>query len=640
MKIIKLNTFGLNAVSLNRVGLRKANKTSVIVDRYEDFFATAANMLTISNMKQDSISSLLMYGGCTQKGTPSPSNPIDITSNVGSVKYERLSNNMLNVKDSNIVLGKYLNNSGEEVSSSANFYINHCIPVKANTVYTASFSTAIGYFSFMEYDKDLVFIKRTLVGGGTSSRITSVNHTMGENTAYVVVGSNPTSAQVTKDYVLSIEWMFNEGSSALPYDDYREGLHITDFDSMRIGSKNLNEGVLEQKGYTSTGGVSSSTTFCGSLCKIKVREGQKYTVSFGDFPDGASGVFVNTWLTDGTWNMRQAISSTGKLTYTIPAGVGEVNFTLYKTGGITIGPDSWLQVELGSEVTSYEPYALYSEAFAEMLLSVGDNVDTQDLVTGVVTRNVGIKVFDGSERISLSSGTFNFGVEDKLKKGTTIWCSHYPYTSASASTAADKTIKSYSSVNIGFKDADYATTEEFEEFLRLQYVKGTPVIVVYPLAEPITETVEPVVLKNDAGNVTFIRNTSVSSLQFDVACQVKEEEQNKLIKFYLQRCPLKGGELEEYTAEEGMTWVEFCRSDYNTDEWYAYNQDEGEADDYVETFYTSQGIGWDALEEWGWITSDENIWVDGRETYKDVIIPNHIYYEQSDQYGGIGGGGI
>ena len=112
-------------------------------------------------------------------------------------------------------------------------------------------------------------------------------------------------------------------------------------------------------------------------------------------------------------------------------------------------------------------------------------------------------------------------------------------------------------------------------------------------------------------------------------------EQPKEIKFYLQRCHLQGGELQEYTAEEGMTWAEFCDSDYNTDGWYAYDPETDE-DDSVETFYES---GFAGAAEWGWIATEDHTGGDYREKRNNKIIPNHTYYEQFDSDAGISGGG-
>lgn len=516
----------------------------------DKILVSGLDRIEINSAKVNSIESLKVSGGAEQNGTPVPTAPVHILTNKGALRYGNIGTNLLNVNTANLVLNKYLNNAGEETASAANFYVAQFIPVKAGVAYTASFSKAIGYFSYMEYDENFVFIKRTLVGGGTSASITSSTYIMGADTAYVVVGSNPTSAQVTADDVMAINWMFNEGETALPYEPYNAGLVLDGEDTVSVRSKNLNEGTLDHIGFTSTGGTSTSTTFCGTSCKIKVREGQIYTVSFGNFSEGASGVFVNTWKTDGSWNMRQAISSNGKLTYTIPEGVGYVNFTLYKTGGIVIEENSWMQVELGSEATDYVPYAFYGSAEAELLLSVGDYADTQNVINGEIVRKVGIKVFDGTERVSISSGTFNYGINDKLKSGVKILCTHYPFTSASASTAPDKTIKSYSSVNIGFKDSSFTTVAEFAEYLAQQYAKGTPVIVLYPLAEDTKETVQAQPLSNSNGNFIIARTAEIDGLSMEAILDNEPD-----IKFFVDN--------SAYKAKEGMTFEEWINSPYS-----------------------------------------------------------------------------
>lgn len=612
-----LNSLLLNSVLLN--GAKALGKGKGIL--YEPITLEGYDSIVMTDAKANSISSLRLMGGADSSYplTPTPSAPIAIPSNSGEVRYAPTTANLLDVEPNSIVLGKYINNQGAEVGSNANFYIAQFIKVNAGGIYTASFSTGIGYFSFMEYDENFVFIKRTLVGGGISASITSCTHTMGSTTAYLVVGSNPTSSEVTNDFVMGINWMFNEGDTALPYVPYEASLVADSEDAVQVCSKNLNLGTLEHQGYASTGGVSTSTTFCGTLHKIRTKAGDKFTVSYGNLPDGASGVFINTWKTDGSWNARQAISASGKLTYTIPDNVGWVNFTIYKTGGITIADDSWMQVEIGTEATEYVPARQHGSATATTLYSIGDYIDEQDIVTGVITRKVGVKVFDGTEKLAISSGTFNFGIDDKLKKSSPVFCTHYPYTSVSASSAPDKTIKSYASQNIGFKDADYATVAEFSEFLAQEYAKGTPVIVVYPLIEERTESVAPQKVGNVVGDNTIVRNSGIGSLPMEVTYLKKKEEQSGgLITFTIEGV--------EYQAEEGMTWRVWCESIYNTDWFYittGSNIGGGSDYNFTNEFITDGSGG--AWTNKGIFKQDKDLVGNCSESPEDVIIANYPY---------------
>lgn len=410
--------------------------------------------------------------------------------------------------------------------------------------------------------------------------------------------------------------------------------------------KNLNVGAFDSVGYTSSGGESSSSTFVGTLWKIPCSAGEKYTVSFGGFTtSGISGVFINTWKTDGTFNTRQAISSSGVTTYTIPEGVGKVNFTLYKAGGATIDDGAWMQVERGDTATTYEPahfgwhtdgtpevlwiddgnkfppnavadvrypvsgsgsgscvvscdvnngsnvlaveahyykadgtqinyYTLSSyddtthrmyKSFAlpntaayvsierkaaystatvtdlklsmgstltpyvqptgvasvENLLAVGDYADTQEIISGAVTRNVGIKVFDGTETIGTSNACFTIAISDRVESKTALLCSHFPYSTKTSAQTDDMTVISFSSTKIGFRYDACADKTAFAAFLAAQYAAGTPVIVVYPLATETTEQTTAHALHTAEGTNTVSVTANVSPIQLEVEYAAK-----------------------------------------------------------------------------------------------------------------------
>lgn len=589
----------LNTCWMNKVGVRKGG--NVIKETYEELCGIGTDTYDFVDAKCKGLTKLEVNGGCTQSGKPTPSTPIDIITNRGALKYKALGNNLLDSSERVIVVGKYLNNSGEVSSSPANCYFDVFVPVKASTAYTLSTSISLNYSNFMEYDANFVFIKRTLYGSGASSPAgKSTTHTMGETTAYVKVGSNISGATLKVSDVQDIKWMFSEGSTSKTYEAYRGGLVAIGSDTVRVGSKNLNEGVLEQKGYASTGGTSVSTTFCGTLCKIPVKAGQKYTVSFGNFSDGVSGVFVNTWKTDGSWNMRQAISSSGKLNYTIPDGVGEVNFTLYKTGGITIDDDSWMQVEYGNEATEYQPYELKDLKELELLLSVGDYVDVQDLVNGIVTRKVGVKVFDGTES-GWSKGTnadtdgnavFYFTLDDRANMDTSLklMSSHYSFrgTVSYSNLKAGEMSITQTTRNVYFDGEGFSSLDEWKSYLTEQYKKGTPVIVVYPLASDVVES-GMAKLQSNSGNSQILRSCEISGLEMNV-CYLQKVEK-----------PQGGGGLitfsvdgTEYQAEEGMTWEQWCNSEYNVDGYYIDSEGmSGGGSNYILPFdgYVTDGSG-------------------------------------------------
>lgn len=171
--------------------------------------------------------------------------------------------------------------------------------------------------------------------------------------------------------------------------------------------------------------------------------------------------------------------------------------------------------------------SLSNTATAEMLLKVSTYQDIQEVIAGRVTRNVGIKVLTGDN------------TKDGLW-GTSAGASNlYSLTIANSST--DNTFSpisthfvgvlgnvGYASIQDGqfkhgsnsntyfFKDTNSENVTEFKAFLATQYAAGTPVIVVYPLSTPTTETVTGQHLTTQEGNNTIsITQASINNLELE-----------------------------------------------------------------------------------------------------------------------------
>lgn len=114
--------------------------------------------------------------------------------------------NLLRMIPDNVVLNKYINNSGQVQNSDPNFYYSTFIPVGAFDTLTLTCSESLNYVSFMEYDADGDFIKRTLYGGtGSSAAGKTVTHTVGATTTAILWGANPNGVKVTAD-ILRWKW--------------------------------------------------------------------------------------------------------------------------------------------------------------------------------------------------------------------------------------------------------------------------------------------------------------------------------------------------------------------------------------------------------------------------------------------------
>lgn len=190
------------------------------------------------------------------------------------------------------------------------------------------------------------------------------------------------------------------------------------------------------------------------------------------------------------------------------------------TGAFTAGADiDDLEIYTDGTVETIKD-SLNNTATAEILLKVGDYQDVQSIIDGVVTRNVGVKVLDGTEdgwtKTNNSFGNTSLFTDKKTEKST-LFCSHFQYNTGSTSAIPDGCIGAASGTkNIYFRNNALSTVGDWEQWLADQYAAGTPVIVVYPLATTTTESVAGQPLQVQAGdNVLEITQASLTGLELE-----------------------------------------------------------------------------------------------------------------------------
>ena len=342
--------------------------------------------------------SLTAYGWTEQDWTPTPDTPVDIVCNNGAIKFWILSKNLLDMSESNIILGKYINNSWGVAESSFNFYNSKYIPVKPSTTYTWSTSAIVSYLSIMEYNSNKQFLKRTLFTNGATTL--SDNITLRADTAYVLLWSNMDSATVTYEKISAVDRQLEEWNTATSYVPYEEWI------------------------YTD-------------------------------------------WTTE-------TISST------------------------------------------------LSTATAEMLLKVWDYQDEQEILSWNITRRVGVKVLDGSEEYlsspvwcyTLAEVVYSWDIESRR-----VVCTHFDSTDTVPSSGTWRQGLSFLTGTGNYRicfgiTSTYNTVAEFKQWLTDQYNAWTPIIVVYPLATPTTESVAGQTMNIPAGNSTIeITEASLDNLE-------------------------------------------------------------------------------------------------------------------------------
>ena len=349
-----------------------------------------------------------------------------------------------------------------------------------------------------------------------------------DSNGYLCFGLYMTSENAIpeSDFVNGVVWVqIEQGSSATPYVPY-----YNTTETVEITGKNLfdvDNNLLE--GYYidgSSGNLLPSQDGSSSCFKdfLPSRPNLTYTMSRINV---SSSTRMRMWAYDKDKNpislVFNSLTDSIKTTGTTPNGTAYVRCSF---GSIPLYNQN-IQLELGSTATTYEPYFNGGSATAENLFKVGDYKDTQEVLSGNVTRNFGIKVVDGTEdwraHVSLAGW---FQLSEPLVYGgiAPALCTHYPYSPAQGATGVyfstgrntPQTNRILIADNVNFPRTNMLA--EFKQYLATQYANGTPVIIVYPLATATTESVTGQPLTIQAGtNIVEITQASIENLGLEVS---------------------------------------------------------------------------------------------------------------------------
>ena len=215
--------------------------------------------------------------------------------------------------------------------------------------------------------------------------------------------------------------------------------------------------------------------------------------------------------------------------------ISETFLTNIGTGSFTTGDVDYSAYEVYADgTTETVKDSLDNTATAEMLLAVSENYrDVQEVLTGAITRNVAVKVLDGTEdwnTLTLSRGYYSqFPNIAGVPYNENSWCTHFYKATWATQTnpMSDNRFgfnknanASVCNGNVTFKPnlTDIPTVADWKAFLANEYAKGTPVIVIYPLATATTETVTGQTLTTQRGtNVIEITQASIDGLPLEVS---------------------------------------------------------------------------------------------------------------------------
>ena len=283
------------------------------------------------------------------------------------------------------------------------------------------------------------------------------------------------------------------------------GKNLFDVNTMLVENKAIRAGLVSADNPLGSE-IGNDSWNCTDYISVLPNTTYAYTIPRSTYAAAAGLVFYSDKSVDGAISgIPQTSSLTG--TFTTPPNCRYMRFSWVRSARNDV------QLEQGNTATDYVPYYEGGTATAEMLLKVGDYQDAQSVIDGQITRNVGIKFFDGTETwYSLNSRNdlFMFYPDDAYKPSApmSLICTHLAGSSQSTAQQSQNTIRLTYAV-----DSDYGvfcagvnnitSISDFKTWLATQYAVGTPVIVVYPLATPTTESVAGQTLQTQAGTNTL-----------------------------------------------------------------------------------------------------------------------------------------
>ena len=424
---------------------------------------------------------------------PSPETPMDIVSNNGALK---LSPNLWNP---NATSNYWINTEGNLIENANSRMVR--VPANPDDVFTLSATYSeksdrnIIVVSFRDSSDNN--LSRRAVSSNTSLSVTSTAPAGTKSVCFARFTETPTTIQA------------ESGSTATPYIPY--GVICADgtVETINAHGKNLFDidSCIANTYINSEGATNASASWkCSGFIPVSPNTGYVFTV---DTTSGASA--KHCFYAQAQTESFISYIDSGSQTFTTPPNARYMRISVRKES-------AQAQLELGTTATTYAPYYDGGTATAEMLLKVGDYQDVQSIIDGAVMRNVGVKVLDGTENwFAYASGAgYQTTVQDMPPSNSgAYFCTHAIAVSAIYSKgirfgANNKTIY-WCQINTTF-----TTLDIFKAWLADQYAAGTPVIVIYPLATPTTETVTGQTMQVQQGdNVVEITQASLDNLELE-----------------------------------------------------------------------------------------------------------------------------
>lgn len=416
--------------------------------------------------------------------------------------------------DGELISGLYDVSTGKLGTNNLYVSSKNPIPCIAGDKFKLVYGLVARIISFVYYDKDMNYITNGVVGNVSEYEITIPN-----NAAYIHFSiSNNSSAMTTADakkIVVTIN------------DTYALQVKSVSKNLLNINERDKNTGDFSYTEYTNeiVKGSAKASGAGAFICSFSayLEKGKRYI--FSQESTSFSSAFI---YADKLWgNNITSINVMTAPNYTHNADSGIYIIGYY--GAITSGTEYSVVKPMlrRAEVTdgTYEPYkeTVSYIPLDEPLRSIGNVTDEVGL-TEVNRRFVEV-VFDGINNTMYSAIDNNTAFARINNIGNNAICSHFSYCTntnmgdnvSASSNLADGEFAIRNTVHdrFYFKKSGLTTLDEWNTWLQ-----ANPITVIYELAEPIVETIEPVDIAT-YNSVTYITATDNAEMEVTYAADTK-----------------------------------------------------------------------------------------------------------------------
>ena len=427
-----------------------------------------------------------------------------------------------NLFDGEIRQGGITDTNGAFISAVARIRTN-LLSVIPNKIYSVSSNLRIR--NIISY-KDGVFIARL------SDDDYGYNYTITipDEANQIGLSFMPNRSDVTTLTPNDLEWlMLNEGSTPLSYEPYgykvdvvTRGTNLFDISTIEAGriDDTGEVGYISQTSLAVSGNTitfSTTSTWCGFVSDYIEINGVKPIISYGSFTSNENAILTGyLYYYDAD---KQYLGNTSE--YLSNAKYARISFQSDVI--VTNAVVSDIQVELGTEATSYEPYTppITTPIYLDSpLYKIGDYSDSRRMTEEV--RVIKELVLTGEENWQLYTNDttiYQFYTNlptDKISiSGLSAYSNIVGY-GATANNRHEHKLGCYPVTNgtqIAFQmqgaKEQFADISAWKSYLAEQYNNGTPVTVYYVLATPESKTVKPVEIPTLDGTTVIDVDTEV-----------------------------------------------------------------------------------------------------------------------------------